>query len=139
MGWAWISVSNPMPGGGTSANLGLTVFREISLDMNHLVYDPFTRKIYATIPSTATQVTGNSIVAIDPTTGQLGSPINMGSEPNRVSESDDGVFLYAGIDGALSLRRLNLVTGARSMLYPLKTARRGDFDGTRHCGDAPAP
>jgi uncharacterized repeat protein (TIGR01451 family) len=120
IGWGWISVSNPMPGGGTSSNLALTVFREISLDMNHLLYDPFTRKIYATIPSTAPQVTGNSIVAIDPTTGQLASPINMGSEPNRLAESDDGVFLYAGIDGALSLRRLNLITGARSVLYPLK-------------------
>jgi len=123
MGWAWISVSNPLPGGGTSTNLGLTVFREISLDMNHLLYDPFTRKIYATIPSTATQVTGNSIVAIDPTTGQMSSPINIGSEPNRVAESDDGVFLYAGIDGALSLRRMNLITGTRSVLYELKTAQ----------------
>jgi uncharacterized repeat protein (TIGR01451 family) len=120
IGWGWISVSNPMPGGGTSSNLALTVFREINLDMNHLLYDPFTRKIYATIPSTATQVTGNSIVAIDPATGQLASPINMGSEPNRLAESDDGVFLYAGIDGALSLRRLNLITGARSVLYELK-------------------
>jgi len=122
IGWGWISVANPMPGGGTSSNLALTVFREISLDMNHLLYDPFTRKIYATIPSTAPQVTGNSIVAIDPTTGQLASPINMGSEPNRLAESDDGVFLYAGIDGALSLRRLNLITGARSVLYELKIA-----------------
>ena len=120
MGWAWISVFNPMPGGGASTNLALTVFREISLDMNHLLYDPFTRKIYATIPSTAPQVTGNSIVAIDPVTGHLASPINIGSEPNRLAESDDGVFLYAGIDGALSLRRLNLITGATSVLYPLK-------------------
>ena len=126
IGWGWISVSNPMPGGGASSNLALTVFREISLDMNHLLYDPFTRKIYATIPSTAPQVTGNSIVAIDPTTGQLASPINMGSEPNRVAESDDGMFLYAGIDGALSVRRMNLITGARSVLYPLKT-QEGTF------------
>jgi hypothetical protein len=105
MGWGWISVANPMPGGGASSNLALTVFHKISLDMNHLLYDPFTRKIYVTIPSTATQVTGNSIVAIDPATGQLASPVNMGSEPNRLAESDDGVFLYAGIDGALEARQ----------------------------------
>ena len=69
------------PGGGFSANQPITVYQTINLDTNHLVFDPFTRQLYASVPGTAPQLQGNSIVAIDPNTGVLGTPVNIGSEP----------------------------------------------------------
>lgn len=119
LGWGWITVTNPAPGGGTSAKLPLSIYTTVNLSSNHLVFDPFTRKLYASIPSTATQVTGNSIVAIDPYTGSVGSPINIGSEPNRLAESPDGNYLYVGIDGAKSLTRVNLASMTQGSIYPL--------------------
>ncbi len=80
------------------------------MDTNDIVFNPFTRKLYASLPSTATQVTGNSIVSIDPLTGALGSPIFVGSEPTPISISDDGQYLYAVLSGSNSVRRLNLTT-----------------------------
>ena len=111
MGWAWISVFNPAPGGGISVSQPITVFNEINLDTNHLMFDPFTRKLYASIPGTAPQLQGNSIVSIDPNTGTLGTPVNIGSEPAKMAESDDGLYLYTLLQGADSLARFNLSTG----------------------------
>jgi hypothetical protein len=99
--------------------LPLTAYAVISLDINHLSFDPFTRKLYASVPSTATQVTGNSLVAIDPASGSLGTPLNVGSEPNRVSESSDGQYLYIGLDGSKSLTRVDLTSMTQGPVYPL--------------------
>ena len=119
LGWAWISVTSPTPGGGNSSILALTIYQVISLDINRMTFDPFTRKLYATVPSTATQVAGNSLIAIDPVTAKLGSPLNIGSGPNRIAESTDGRYLYIGIDGANSLTRVDLTSMAQGPLYPL--------------------
>jgi len=108
IGSAQITVTNRTPGGGTSSALPFSVFRSVSLDANDIVFDPFTRKLYATTPSTASQVMGNSIVPIDPLTGQLGQPVFIGSEPTRLAISNDGQYLYAVLSGANAVRRMSL-------------------------------
>ena len=82
----------------------------MALDANDIIFDPFTRKLYASVPSTASQVVGNSIVSIDPGTGKLGAPVFIGSEPTRLGISDDGTYLYAVLSGANAVRRMNLTT-----------------------------
>ena len=119
LGWAWVTVSSPGPGGGVSNNLPFTVFQTISLTSNHVLFDPFTRKIYASIPSTATQVTGNSMVAIDPYSGTVGAPLVVGSEPNKLAESDDGQYLYVGLDGSKSITRIDLTSMTQAGTYPV--------------------
>jgi uncharacterized repeat protein (TIGR01451 family) len=112
-GWALISVTNPAPGGGVTAPQPFTIFQVTSLDTSYIIFDPFTRKLYASVPGTAPQLTGNSIVAIDPVTGVIGTPVNIGSEPTRMAESDDGQWLYVLLQGSNSLARYNLITGQR--------------------------
>jgi uncharacterized repeat protein (TIGR01451 family) len=119
MGWAWINVVNPSPGGGSSLNLPLTTFEVVSLDINRLGFDPFTRKLFASIPSTATQVTGNSLVAVDPASGALGTPLNIGSEPNRMAESGDGQYLFVGLDGSKSVTRVDLTSMTQGPVFPI--------------------
>jgi hypothetical protein len=103
-----ITVTNGSPGGGTSAALPFTLFRTVRLDVNDIIFDPFTRKLYASVPSTATQVTGNSIVSIDPLTGKLGTLVFIGSEPTRMALSDDAQYLYVVLAGANAVRRMSL-------------------------------
>lgn len=124
LGWGWINVTSPLPGGGASSSLPLTTYKVISLDVNRFTFDPFTRKLYASVPSTATQVQGNSLVSIDPLTGSLGSPLQIGSEPNRVAESSDGRYLYIGLDGSKSLTRVDLTTQTQGPVYPVSFAAR---------------
>jgi len=109
-GSANVAVNNASPGGGVSGSLPFTIFQTVALDANDVIFDPFTRKLYASVPSTASQVTGNSIVSIDPLTGSVGTPVFIGSEPTRLSLSDDGRYLYAVLSGSNSVRRLDLAT-----------------------------
>jgi hypothetical protein len=110
MGSAEITVATGSPGGGTSGALPFSIFRALTLDTNDVIFDPFTRKLYASIPSTSSQVQGNSIVPIDPLTGKLGSAVFIGSEPTRMGLSDDGQYLYVVLSGANAVRRIYLPT-----------------------------
>ncbi len=92
--------------------------RTVSLTTNDIVYDLFSQKIYASVPSSA-GASGNSITVIDPMTGMVGPPIFIGSEPTRLAISDDGKYLYVALDGAAGVRRLNLLTMTPELQFPL--------------------
>jgi hypothetical protein len=126
-GFADVAVNSSSPGGGLSGSLPFTIFQSVALDVNDLAFDPFTRKIYASIPSTASQVTGNSIVSIDPLTGALGTPINIGSEPTRLVVSDDGHFLYVALLGSNAVRRMDLTTLSPGTQFILGNSPVGVF------------
>jgi trimeric autotransporter adhesin len=118
-GWAAVTVSNPSPGGGVSNVTPLTIYTVANVPANEIAFDPFTRKIYAVLPSSSSPLTGNSIVAVDPTTGNVGTPINVGSEPNFMAETSDGDYLYIGLSGADSLAQFNLVTQNLQATIPM--------------------
>lgn len=79
------------------------------LQVNHIVYDATRQKIYASVPSSMGSK-GNSIAVIDPRSSTITSFIPVGSEPNVLALSDGGTYLYVGLDGSLSVARLNLNT-----------------------------
>jgi len=110
LGWQPVAVSNPTPGGGTSNPLPLTVFQVLTLGANHILYEPFSRMIYASVSSDATSVTGNTIAPITPDKGSVGTPVFIGSQPTKIAISDDGNVLYSLLGGANSVALFNLQT-----------------------------
>jgi len=85
-----------------------------------MTFDPFTQKLYVSVPSSATQIAGNSIVSVDPFAGTIGTHIGVGSEPNPLAESPDGKYLYVGLDGAKSLTRVDLTSAlAQGPVFPI--------------------
>ncbi len=92
--------------------------REISLDTRDLVYDPLSDRIYASVPATAGAM-GNSVVAINPLDGSLGTPIFVGSDPGSLALADDGSFLYVALDGASEIRRIDLNTLTAGLRFGL--------------------
>jgi uncharacterized repeat protein (TIGR01451 family) len=125
LGWAEISVSNPMPGGGQSAGVVVSIYQALNVPASSVVYDPFTRKLYATVPATATSIAGNSLVAIDPASGTIGTPVAVGNSPNVLAESADGNYLYIGVSGDKSLGQFNLVTQSLTATYPITVPGAG--------------
>ena len=78
----------------------------------------------STLPSPAPPPTlrGNSVVSINPSTGAVGTPVAVGSQPTVMAETADGNYLYIGLSGADSLAQFNLLTGSVTATIPLTYA-----------------
>lgn len=86
----------------------LAIFpQKIDIDANDFAYDETTNTIYVSVPDSAISYR-NSIVPISVPTGTVGTPILVGSNPNRVELADDGSYLYVGLDGSGEVKRVNL-------------------------------
>lgn len=126
LGWAQVTVTTPAPGGGQAAGLPLHIYQVMDVPANTISFDPFTRKIYAVLPSTSSSISGNSMVVIDPANGSIGAPINVGSEPNLLSETSDGKYLFVGLSGAKSLGRFNLLNQTLDLTVPIISTASGN-------------
>jgi len=89
-----------------------------NLPSNDLVWDPHRQVIYASIPSSA-GMQGNAIATIDPVSNAILSSVFVGSEPNHLAISQDGRFLYVGLDGSSAVRRFTLPDMTSDILIPL--------------------
>ena len=127
LGWAPLTVSTPAPGGGTTAALPLSVYSVVTLGLNHVIYDPFSRKIMASVGSGSSSVTGNSIVAITPETATVGAPVNIGSQPENLALTSDGQVLYTILSGSQNVARFNMLTQQADFTYAVPT--NSSFDG----------
>lgn len=99
--------------------------RSLPLRVSALVAEPISGRLYAALPGDA-GAGANSVVAIDPVTGTVGSPVPVGSEPAILAPTDDGRFLYVGLGGASAMRRVDLAAGVAGPLYPLTLANAFD-------------
>jgi len=85
-----------------------TIIRTVNASNNDLGYDKTNNRFYVSRPSSA-GASGNSLQIIDPVAGALfGSPLFVGSEPNKIAVSDNGQYAYVGLDGAAAVRRVDL-------------------------------
>jgi len=110
LGWIAVSVATAAPGGGSSSTLPLTVYSVMTLGANHILYDPFSRKIMASIGPGTSSITANSILAITPETGSTGKGVPIGDTPTNLALTQDGQVLYALLTGSASIARFNMLT-----------------------------
>jgi trimeric autotransporter adhesin len=112
LGWASISVVTPAPGGGTSAALPLTIFSVLKLGANHILYDPYSRNLMASIGAGTASVVANSILAITPDTASIGTPVPIGGVPTDLALTSDGQILYTLLPSTAngSIARFNMLT-----------------------------
>jgi hypothetical protein len=85
---------------------------------NDIVWDPTSKLIYIAV-SGADPVHGNSIIGLDPTTGQIVSAQSVLSDPETLAVSGDGQYLYTGLTGSGSIERLLLPALTPDVKMPL--------------------
>lgn len=105
--------------GATTTALPSTFVRSLNLVPNYIVWDSAHGKLLASMPSTDT-VAPNTLIAIDPVTGVVATPVAAGNNPNLLSISSDGHYLWVGDDGDGSVQRFLLpaLTKDISFLLP---------------------
>ena len=89
-----------------------------SLLVNQLLYDPGRQRLYASVPEQA-GANGNTIAVIDPAKKMVEQFIAVGADPNALAMTDDGQFLYVGLDAAGEVQRVNLVTRVAELKFTL--------------------
>ena len=117
------NVADPAPPPPPPPPPGAFPAQVVSLpDNSALIYDPVTQKLYAA-------VRGNpgAVVPIDPATGALGTSIAVGINPIRLARSDNGQYLYVGLDGESAIQRIDLTlpTPAVDLTIPLGNGSLG--------------
>ncbi len=100
---------------GRADNIAPTSVKHVNLITRELLYEPVSKKIYASVPGNAGPG-GNSVVAIDPLTAEVSAPIPVGSEPGHMAASDDGKYLYVALDTG-DIRRVDLTTRKPAGLF----------------------
>lgn len=100
--------------------------RSLALPARDLVHDPRTGRIYASVPSQ------NIIASIDPVLGRVERTLAVGSQPWQLALSDDGQYLYVGLDGEGAVRRVNIPSWTAELKFSL--GRHPDL-GPYHAGD----
>ena len=117
-----LSIANPNPAVAPSPDTTFWVrpptTHLIDLLARDLAWDPVRQRLYASVRSTDTRYP-NSIVAIDPVTGDILDHVNVGSEPHQVAIADDASFLYVTLDGEASVARIDLSTFTRDLVFTL--------------------
>lgn len=127
LGWSPVSVVTPAPGGGSSNVLPLSVYNVLTIGVNHILYDPYSRQIMASVGSGSSTITGNSIAAITPETGEVSTPVAIGSQPTNIALSSDGQILYSILAGSQSVARFNMLTRQADFTYTPPAS--GSFTG----------
>jgi hypothetical protein len=74
---------------------------------NDVVWDATAQKLYVSVPGIQGD-SGDSIASVDPVAHTEATNGFMGSDPNRLSISSDGKFLYAGFNGNNTVKQYNL-------------------------------
>jgi hypothetical protein len=113
-----IDVFTPAPGGGLSNSNDVLIYQNLPLSVNDLIFEPFTRRIYASVSPNATS-NPNTIVSIDPKLETIGNYIPIGNGPDRLGLSDDGKFLYVGLDADHAVQQFNTTSATLGSLVPL--------------------
>jgi len=103
---------------------------KVDLPVNDLVYDPVRDLIYASVPGSASE-NPNTVIAVNPATGEVVDSEFVGSEPTELALSSDSSTLYVGLDGAGAVRRIDVSTftaGAQFILSPDVTLYAEDLE-----------
>jgi hypothetical protein len=104
--------AQPLP-----VNAEVNGLRPISLPGNDLLYDAINNRLLVAVPGLAPDGYSNSITPITPQTGQAGTPVFVGSEPEVFGEADDHETLWVGIFNAL--RRVQISSLTPQQRFPL--------------------
>ena len=98
--------------------------RLIPAPASDIVSDRIGGLLYLSSPSSSA-ANPNSVFALDPVTGLLGAVGYAGVDPSLEAVSDDGSYLYVGLNGASGVQRLKLPTLAPDLTIPMGSDAQG--------------
>jgi hypothetical protein len=111
MGELQVTVATPTPGGGQSSVYPAAVYSALrNIAILHSVFEPVSGLLYSSVASTSA-MHANQIIAVDPVSATVTKSWSVGNGPNQLAVSDDGQFLYVGLDTDKKVAQISLPSG----------------------------
>jgi hypothetical protein len=105
----------PAPPPSPPAPPGVFTGSTVNLDgVSDLVFDSSRQRIYA-----SGRGNPGRIVPINPVTGAMDAAINVGIDPVKLALSDNGQFLYVGLDGEPAVQRIAVASRTVDLRFTL--------------------
>jgi DNA-binding beta-propeller fold protein YncE len=117
----------PLPPGNlveSTGNAGAYQYRVYDLPANDVLWDAGRERLYAAVNGTH-RAFGNSIAAINVNLNVVVGGVPTGSEPTRMSASDDGTRLYVTHYASSSVSRIDLTTMALNTVFLMNFPGQG--------------
>lgn len=92
---------------------------KIPLMATKMVSHPKKSKLYASVPSSVGVPYGNTLVTIDAQSGKYTASEYIGSEPGPLAISENGKYVFVGLDGSGSFARYNTKTHKKELILYL--------------------
>lgn len=96
-----------------------TSITKIPLSVNRIISHPNKEILYASVPSKAAAPYGNTLVIINAKKGKYQASEYIGSEPGPLAISNNGKYVYVGLDGSGSFTRYNTQTHKKELTFYL--------------------
>jgi hypothetical protein len=99
---------------------------KVPIQANDIAWDQKNQQFYLSVAS-GNATNPNTITALDPQTGVLGSSVSTGSEPGKLAISTDSTYIYAGLNSAGSVHRYTLPALQSDIDIPLGSGTYGPY------------
>jgi hypothetical protein len=126
------TASNSIPFSVNAAPPAGTQISVYSTGGNDLVWDANAGKIYVSMPGIQGD-SGDAIGIVDPVAGIVTNSAFLGSDPGKLSLSDNGQYLYMALNGANAIQQLTLPNFQVNAAWNLGGI--GSFDGPYYALD----
>lgn len=142
VGTVSVTITNPAPGGGTSAAQTLNLIsannrlRTINLAANDLGWDSAHNLLVASTGSSISN-TPNNLVTIDPLQGTIVTTQSLPSSPAGISVTDDGSYVYVTLPSTGQVERFTLPSLTPDITFNLGADSNGKFYMSNFVAAAP--
>lgn len=109
---------------GTTATSGLDFSRTLPWKAADLAVDPVRGKLYAAIPKFQPQHS-NTILAIDPASGDVTGSLLLSNDPFKLAITDGGEYLYVALEDRSSIEQIDLASFTVVRTIPLGGTSHG--------------
>ena len=94
--------------------------RMVSIYTRDIAYDQVTNRIYASVANNSGNLS-NTLASVNPQTGTVEWSIAVGTEPGKLALSDDGQYVYIGVNGGKSVAKFHIPSRTVQQTFSLGT------------------
>lgn len=91
---------------------------ELTVCASDLIWVPASEKMILSLPKKAAAY-GNTLQFFDPQSGTMENSIPISGDPGKLAVSEEGHFLYVGLNSIASVARFDLIAGVVDLQFPI--------------------